>query len=81
MGKPVWILLPYTADWRWFDGRTDSPWYPTARLFRQPWPGNWVSPIMAVREALEGLTLEQSEKVMVPASAGNPSVLIRLCAS
>jgi len=36
VGKPVWILLPYVADWRWLQHREDSPWYPTARLFRQP---------------------------------------------
>src|SRR5262249_21305931 len=41
MGKPVWILLPYTPDWRWLLDREDSPWYPTARLFRQSRPGNW----------------------------------------
>ncbi len=36
LGKHVWILLPYTVDFRWFTDREDSPWYPTARLFRQP---------------------------------------------
>jgi tetratricopeptide (TPR) repeat protein len=41
LGKPVWILLPYAADWRWLLDREDSPWYPTARLFRQPAPGEW----------------------------------------
>jgi tetratricopeptide (TPR) repeat protein len=41
MGKPVWILLPHTADWRWLLDREDSPWYPTARLFRQPGFGDW----------------------------------------
>jgi hypothetical protein len=35
MGKNVWIMLPYAPDWRWLLGRNDSPWYPTARLFRQ----------------------------------------------
>ena len=41
MGKPVWLLLPPVADWRWLTERADSPWYPTARLFRvgsDGWP-------------------------------------------
>lgn len=41
LGKPVWILLPYTPDWRWLLEREDSPWYPTARLFRQARSGDW----------------------------------------
>ena len=41
MGRPVWILLHNAPDWRWFLGRDDSPWYPTARLFRQSTHGNW----------------------------------------
>jgi len=42
MGKPVWILIPsLMTDWRWMEGRTDSPWYPTARLYRQARPGDW----------------------------------------
>jgi Flp pilus assembly protein TadD len=41
LGKPVWILLPFAPDWRWLLGRDDSPWYPTARLFRQPSIGDW----------------------------------------
>jgi tetratricopeptide (TPR) repeat protein len=45
LGKPVWILLAYVADWMWLIGREDSPWYPTARLFRQPAPGAW-SPVI-----------------------------------
>ena len=43
MGKPVHILLPHNPDWRWMLGRNDSPWYPTARLFRQPQAGDWDS--------------------------------------
>jgi hypothetical protein len=41
LGRPVWTLLPYEADWRWMLDREDTPWYPTMRLFRQEVPGNW----------------------------------------
>jgi hypothetical protein len=52
LGVPVWTLLPYDADWRWMADRDDSPWYPTMRLFRQPSPGDWTSPLAAVTETL-----------------------------
>jgi hypothetical protein len=52
MGKPAWILLPYAPDWRWLLERSDSPWYPAARLFRQPSPGDWGSVAHRVSEAL-----------------------------
>jgi tetratricopeptide (TPR) repeat protein len=41
LGRPVWILLSFNADWRWLEGRDDSPWYPTARLYRQAAAGDW----------------------------------------
>jgi hypothetical protein len=41
MAKPLWLLVPHIQDWRWLHGRNDSPWYPTARLFRQPQIGDW----------------------------------------
>lgn len=41
LGKTVWLLLPYAPDWRWMLQREDSPWYPTARLFRQRQRGDW----------------------------------------
>lgn len=41
MGRPVWIMLPRAPDWRWLLGRTDTPWYPTVRLFRQPTVRRW----------------------------------------
>mgnify|MGYP000932209518 FL=1 len=41
LGVPVWIMLPWNPDWRWQHGRSDSDWYPSARLFRQQVPGDW----------------------------------------
>jgi Flp pilus assembly protein TadD len=55
MGKAVWVLLPFFPDWRWMLRRTDSPWYPTMRLFRQERPGDWSTPINRVVEALQEL--------------------------
>jgi ADP-heptose:LPS heptosyltransferase len=55
LGKPVWILLPVAADWRWFEQRADSPWYPTARLYRQRKPGDWTAPLAEVGLALRTL--------------------------
>ena len=52
LGKPVWILLPRASDWRWMLNRSDSPWYPTARLFRQPSPGSWDTVIEDASKAL-----------------------------
>jgi tetratricopeptide (TPR) repeat protein len=52
MGKPVWIMLEFIPDWRWLLDRTDSPWYPTARLFRQKTSGDWGPVIKDVGDAL-----------------------------
>ena len=52
LGVPVWVLLQHGADFRWLRDRADSPWYPTARLFRQPRPGDWGSVLAAVNAAL-----------------------------
>ncbi len=41
MARPVWLLVPFVAEWRWLLNRDDSPWYPTMRIFRQPHPGDW----------------------------------------
>ena len=57
LGKPVWILLPRLADWRWFKARDDSPWYPSARLFRQQREGDWSSVFRLVEEELRRLSL------------------------
>jgi tetratricopeptide (TPR) repeat protein len=53
LGRPVWVLNPFGTCWRWFTGREDSPWYPTARLFRQAAYGDWDAPVQALRAALE----------------------------
>jgi tetratricopeptide (TPR) repeat protein len=55
MGKPVWILLPFNADWRWLLDQNDSPWYPSARLFRQRELGNWMNVIEDVKNAIRTL--------------------------
>lgn len=52
MGREVWVMLPFAPDWRWMLGRSDSPWYASMRLFRQPTIGDWHGTINAVREAL-----------------------------
>lgn len=60
MAKNVWILISYLPDYRWMLDREDSPWYPTARLFRQPKIGDWESVIGNVKQALQALLAEKS---------------------
>ena len=60
MGKPVWALLAYAADWRWLLERGDSPWYPTMRLFRQQQKGDWAGVLAEVQGALQEI-LENNE--------------------
>ncbi len=55
LGRPTWILLPYTPDYRWLLGRDDSPWYPTVRLFRQSETRDYASVLDRVRSELEAL--------------------------
>lgn len=68
LGRPTWVLLHEVPDWRWLRGRNDSPWYPSARLFRQPSPGEWASVIAAVAAALDSL-LFSAAGVTPPPSA------------
>jgi len=75
LGAPVWILLSYAADWRWLTGRDDSPWYPTARLFRQTRRGDWDGVIERVAEALRAQRQRKSDAqpappLLAPVSAG-----------
>jgi len=55
LGRPVWVALSATSDWRWMLARSDSPWYPTMRLFRQPRTGEWTEVGAALVHALEQL--------------------------
>ena len=59
--KNVWILLPFSPDWRWLLERSDSPWYPSARLFRQKAPGDWDGVIADLRQALEQMAAPRPE--------------------
>jgi len=61
MGKEVWILLPFTPEWRWLLDRNDSPWYPSARLFRQPSIGDWDSVLAQVKLELTARRLDSSD--------------------
>ena len=55
MGKPVWILLPHLADWRWMQEVETTPWYPTARLFRQAKRGDWGDVLFRARARLHSM--------------------------
>jgi ADP-heptose:LPS heptosyltransferase len=59
LGKPLWVLLTRLPDWRWLLDREDSPWYPTARLFRQKNSGDWQPVIERLRTALEELAVQE----------------------
>jgi tetratricopeptide repeat protein len=53
LGRPVWVVLPHVADFRWLRGTDSSPWYPTMRLFRQARPGDWLELVGRARLALQ----------------------------
>ena len=55
LGVPVFVMIPFTPDWRWLKGREDTPWYPTLRLFRQQRPRDWDGVFERVREAVAAL--------------------------
>jgi len=74
LGKPVWVLLPRPADWRWLEGREDSPWYPTMRLFRQIRRGEWEEVIERVKVALQE-RLRDGVSVTVPGAHRGPQVM------
>jgi tetratricopeptide (TPR) repeat protein len=72
LGKPVWVLLPKLAEWRWLEGRNDSPWYPTMRLFRQQQPGDWPPVMDAVVRALREWLAEGTVATLLPGETLEP---------
>jgi hypothetical protein len=60
LGRQTWTLLPFACDWRWMLDRSDTPWYPTMRLFRQTTPGNWKPVIQEVQQELMRLLPAQN---------------------
>jgi tetratricopeptide (TPR) repeat protein len=62
LGKPVWMLLIHSADWRWMYDRDDTPWYPTMRLFRQEKPGSWQEPTLKLGKVFDSWVNEQLKK-------------------
>jgi hypothetical protein len=67
LGKPLWVLLPFSPDWRWLLEREDSPWYPSAKLYRQPKIGDWESVIVKVAAELKAWSSAASH---VPTKSG-----------
>lgn len=72
LGKPTWILLPYCPDWRWQLHRSDSPWYPSATLYRQEQPGAWSE---VLRRVATDLTQYWLARQTCPVCKGSTSVL------
>ncbi|MHB1590857.1 MAG: glycosyltransferase family 9 protein, partial [Sulfuricella sp.] len=77
MGKPVWVLLPFAPDWRWLLERDDSPWYPTARLFRQPVPGAWGDVLSRVSAELGALAAAQMRTLPCSLQPFSPSCTVK----
>lgn len=61
LGKPAWVMIPHAPDWRWLLERSDSPWYPTLRLFRQSKRGEWEAVVSTVLQALKSFIHSASE--------------------
>lgn len=59
LGARAWLLLPYSTDWRWIAGRTDSPWYPSMRIFKQKKAFDWESVMNEVEKALKELLAQE----------------------
>lgn len=69
MGVPVWLLIPFVPDWRWQVQRPDSPWYPSARLFRQTHAGDWSAVMARVGSVLDELSRVSARSLAVTRAA------------
>jgi hypothetical protein len=67
LGRPVWILISFLPDWRWMLDRDDTPWYPSATLFRQPGAGDWPGMVQNVLVALQARLLSAAPSASVSA--------------
>jgi len=70
LARPLWLLLPYVSEWRWLAEREDSPWYPTARLFRQKREGDWKALAREVATALAQMVRCEASDAMRPQICG-----------
>lgn len=70
LGRPTWLLVKAAPDWRWNPARRDSDWYPSMRLYPQPTPGDWVTPLAAVTRDLADLQGEDHGQPAQPVGAG-----------
>ena len=66
LGKPTWVMLPRTADWRWLAAGSRSPWYPTMRLFRQDARRQWSEVALAVADALAAISQDRRDATIRP---------------
>ncbi len=77
MGKPVWILLPHLADWRWMEGTEQTPWYPTARLFRQTAAGDWAGVLERLIGELKATNWRQARVKSCPDTSCSSEAVFR----
>lgn len=65
MSRPVWVMVPFAPDWRWLLNRSDSPWYPSLRLFRQPAPGRWAPVVAEIAALLKDLSPGRQQPALI----------------
>ncbi len=79
LGKPVWMMSRFEGEWRWIAGRSDSPWYPSMRIFHQPAPRDWASVLADIARALAPLAAQAGHPAALPAA--HWAACVRACAA